>query len=514
MALDINTLTQKDLDFLGKLKQQGVSKEEAFMRLEAVKTKVTETGLQQSGLPQEKSGRFKVSSMKDVEQLPEELQEQAREGVRRGPFRAGREVIEDIVQTAGQGLKTFGEGAVEQIKEPFTPVKEDEVSGEGFRKMVQGGLQTLLSPVAGILQNVPGGEKIAETLSIPTEAVGSLYEKIAESAGVDTSSEAFQEAKEQIMLGFDVGTLAVGPKATKTIKRAAESIPVPSFGGKQLKEFGRTIAEKTLPTTTKEAELMQKFEAGIGQRPRTIGETAVERDISGTRRGVGTAAEAESSRIFTEEINPALKEAGVTLTKDELFSAIEDKIANTIEPGRKKGFQDAYEVIKEEYADTVGFELPEAQSVKSSLDEFTPQKAFKGKEVASEYNQLRNVMANKIRQFTYETLKDADIKAKYLDYVNLQELKKLGITARTSKGGFLKPGGTQSLLRDIWDMTVTPISTKAGTTLYKVGDYLEFESPSKITKFSEYVEDVLGVDKETFLSQMIGVGPTLEEATQ
>jgi hypothetical protein len=41
---------------------------------------------------------------------------------------------------------------------------------------------------------------------------------------------------------------------------------------------------------------------------------------------------------------------------------------------------------------------------KSSLDEFTPDKVFKGKQVANSYNQAKNILANEFRNAVHEDL--------------------------------------------------------------------------------------------------------------
>lgn len=153
----------------------------------------------------------------------------------KGPSFVGN-VGKSIAQTAVQGIKNIGTGLFEQAKESFVePFQQggsfsdiaqgkkftwegnaqDTPIGEGFTKAASGGLQTLFAPVSGLLQNVPGGEKLADLSALPREAVGEIYEFAAKKAGVDISNPGFQEAKEQMMTAFDVGATAFGPKVAR-----------------------------------------------------------------------------------------------------------------------------------------------------------------------------------------------------------------------------------------------------------------------------------------------------------
>ena len=80
--------------------------------------------------------------------------------------------------------------------------------------------------------------------------------------------------------------------------------------------------------------------------------------------------------------------------------------------------------MKEDYA-ALGkrdFLISELQKEKVGLDAFTPQKVFKGKEVSSSYNQVKNFMSDVMRGKIHETIKakkGIDSAKLYRDYANL-----------------------------------------------------------------------------------------------
>ena len=409
-----------------------------------------------------------------------------------GPFSSILPDPGDVKETASSGLGRMKTG-VGEIKQSISEDPMSLISGsalsnpkttEGVADVIGGGIETTFSPVTETIENIPGlnflMEKMGQYGHAGSEA---LADKIGDTPEEKIAlSKSFDNLQALLMLKY-------GPKVTE--KAISTAKPLINWGGKKLKGAGTGLAEKVLPTTVKEAEMLQKFDAGVSKtRPRTVGETAIERGVAGTQTNIGIKATAAKSKIFTEEVNPALKASTEVITREELFKPLEQKVAETLEPGRKAELQAALDAIKEEYAgpefDTLTLET--AQKIKSGLDEFTPQKSFKGQEIANGYNQLRADMANGIRQQTYNKLADVGIKAKYLDYANLLELEKLGIKARTQKGVALKPGGFATQLRDLWDMAAIPIGTRAGQVLYKVGDFLEFESPKGIKTVGEFIE--------------------------
>lgn len=308
---------------------------------------------------------------------------------------------------------------------------------------------------------------------------------------------------------FNIATVGVGGTGAKTLVKGATTA-IKQTGAKTArgvggvtKATGEKLYQSAITPTVQEAEkilaskasrpsiVSELFGAGDLVRetpipmPRTRATTALEKGIVGTETGVGVQAKKVADNLWKKTIAPALDKAEGIVTKDELFAPILKRIDETVEPSRKKAFQDAFEALQEDYAKVGQFTLKEAQNIKSSLDEFTPSKVFKGQEVANEFRMLQNDMANAIRQKIYNSIEDIDIKQAYRDYGNLAELQKIGVKAISETG--LK-GGFGGFWSTIWDTATTPIKTIGGKVLYKVGDKLQFVGDKNIKTFGEFLE--------------------------
>jgi hypothetical protein len=140
------------------------------------------------------------------------------------------------------------------------------------------------------------------------------------------------------------------------------------------------------------------------------------------------------------------------------------------------------EALKKDYpaqADRV-FNLETAQKIKSGLDEFTPQKLFNGKDVANGYTQVKNMFADWIRKKTYESLKDVDIKQKYLDWAHLKEISNTGIKARIQAGGL---GGFGKFWSSLYQAGAVPLLTKGANMVWKLGDSMVEIKPNSPTSY-------------------------------
>lgn len=160
-----------------------------------------------------------------------------------------------------------------------------------------------------------------------------------------------------------------------------------------------------------------------------------------------------------QKIAPAVENAPAVMTKDELFAPAQRLVDGTIDPTRRKALETALEARREDYADSDVWSLKLAQALKRDLDTFTPAKTFRGQDVASEVRTLQHAMADAIRQKTYASLDDVNIKKDYLDWANLDELQKVGVKAITDTK--LK-GGAGTLVGGMWDMLTVPVKTVGG----------------------------------------------------
>ncbi len=379
-----------------------------------------------------------------------------------------------------------------------------DIIGEGIKSIIpdiaKKGLEQLSNKIADVvtenprvlggLQAVNGGiDKYQEWKKYNPEDAKSLE------AVVNISS---------LLIGGKTKTPEIDALATgeKVITPALEST---SKLGKGISYLGEKLYKSGITPTADEARMIQKYEAGqkslldrlIGNgddivtdrpafKPTLRADTALEKGIAGTEKMIGRQADRTSTNLWKGVLEPALKESKGMVSKDDIFAPAEARIAAESEPMRKAAFQNALEAIKEDYK-TLPDQIPdlEAQKIKSSLDNFTPSKIFKGQEVASEVNTLKNDMANGIRAKIYENLKDINIKKQYRDYGNLVELKKIGVKA-ISEGG--RKAGFGSFVSSLWDEATTPIKTIGGKVLYKVGNKIQFVGDKGVETFGQFME--------------------------
>lgn len=166
--------------------------------------------------------------------------------------------------------------------------------------------------------------------------------------------------------------------------------------------------------------------------PTTRADTALKYGVQGTEKSIGIQGVKKADKIFKETINPAIERSKVTHKIDDIFSEVEKKIAETRSVTRKQELIDGLNAWKEEFATTGKkiFNTGDLQAEKSALDKFTQSKIFKGKEVADGYNQVKNILANVMRQRVRDDLGKTGIKnAKelYKEWSNLMELESIGI---------------------------------------------------------------------------------------
>lgn len=273
-----------------------------------------------------------------------------------------------------------------------------------------------------------------------------------------------------------------------------------------VKPVGEYIYSKAFTPSVKEAENILAYEAtkpsiaskiyGAGAlegnpafKPITTAETALRSGISGTEKQVGVQAKQVADTLWNKEIAPAVKGIKETITKEELFAPLKERIAKIVDPTKKQAYQNAFDSLAEDYAKTKSFTYEQAQALKSELAQFTPAKVFRGQDVANETRMLQADMASTIRQKTYDKLKDINVRQKYIDYGNLQELQKVGVKAISeagTKGGF---GGFWST---VYNTAMTPVKTIGGKILYHIGDKLQVTAPKGFEgkSFADYLRSI------------------------
>lgn len=273
-----------------------------------------------------------------------------------------------------------------------------------------------------------------------------------------------------------------------------------------VKPIGNFIYSRAFTPNVKEAENILAYEAtkpsvaskiyGAGAlegnaafKPITVAETALRSGIAGTEKQVGVQAKQVADTLWNKEIAPAVDNIKGVITKDELFKPLMDRVLKITDPSKQNAYLNAITSLEEDYANIKSFSYKDAQKLKSELAQFTPAKIFRGQDVANETRMLQSDMANTIRQKTYDKLKDINVRQKYIDYGNLQELQKVGVKAISdagTKGGF---GGFWST---VYDTAMTPVKTIGGKVIYHIGDKLQVTAPKGFEgkSFADYLRSV------------------------
>lgn len=435
--------------------------------------------------------------------------------------------IQAVLKTKGvvasTATKPKGPNYFTRVKDAFLKGGEDivqsvEEGASGQQSVVSAGLQTagaaartIFSPVTAAVQ--PGFEAVVDKLS-NTQAFQQAAQAPAAQA-IFGAQEKFQqwaqahpEAAKNLQATIDIssalGGAKVAPGVAGSVVEGAGSV-VSGVGrvaqgigrveGMLLRKPAAFLAKKGYDTaigrTTGEAERILSYRANksLGNNPTapiTRADTAREMGIYGRQTDIGVQSKVAASKLYTEKIGPALKQTDATITKNELFAPIEQKIAKTVDPSRRAELQDAYDAIKEDFANESVWSIDKAQQLKQGIDKFMPDKVFQGKPISNAYRELRSDMANEIRRQTYEKLSDVNIKKDYLNYSNLIELEKIGVKGLTDNQ--LK-GGSGGFITGILDKVVTPVVTTGSKVLYKVsGTPLTFQAGKGIRKFGEFLK--------------------------
>lgn len=429
--------------------------------------------------------------------------------IRRG-FEATNEAFKGITHI---GYEALPKVAREVLTGNGTPIEEntgvDNITGkplDSFTKLIQSkgiggaigeGFKALTDKVADIpaLQNWvinhPEASKNLEEILGTSGAAGGIAGTIL------TTNAATQLAQKAVNKGLDVGG-KVFEKTGEVLKKGGEKLNASAY--KPTADEARLLQSNQIKVKYLEDQLSQtakgtpEYEAlskelatTKASAPTLRSDTALQRGISGTEKQIGVESGVEKMKLWKDKIEPALRGNKTTISKDEIFSKAEERIANEIDPSRQASYRNALDSLKEDYANIDKYTLADANKLKTALDKFTPPKIFKGQDVASEIKTLKADMADAIRAKTYNSITDTNIKADYRDYANLKQLENVGIKAITEGG---KRGGFGNFWSTVKDELTVPVKTIGGKVLYRVGNKLEFIGDKGIKTFGDHLNDI------------------------
>lgn len=362
-----------------------------------------------------------------------------------------------------------------------------DVSAGNVQK-ARSGLGEVL-PIAGSIAGGIGGAFAGGAAASPTvigAPAGAYAGGVAGSAAGAALGQAANEGIKSLfghrkgISGSDVAQSAAGYGALEAVGG-----PFASIAGKGLEVVGETAAKMFIPKSEAEAGLLQAYKAknslasrigsflGLGKKtsaPSTAAGSAFKKGLVGTESMLGVQAKRAQSKLWSNLIGPALKQATTLVDMEKFFSDTASQIVkDNPELGRQSSLLEALDSVKEDYKGVKTQTLAELQKLKEGWAQFVPDKAYKGKPIAGAYNDVRNQLAGQARTQIYDALGD-NVKQAYLDYGNLNGITALGRKAMT---GAIQ-GGTGTSLKNIMERLTIPIGTVGGQTLYKIGEGLEF----------------------------------------
>jgi len=244
-------------------------------------------------------------------------------------------------------------------------------------------------------------------------------------------------------------------------------------------------ASKLTPATK-----AKKIKLLTGEEPVLRSDTALKFWITGTEKWIGVKWKWESIKLWRDKVSPAIQKSKAQHNIDDMFAKAEKVIEWEKSVLRKQELMDWLQALKEDYLTTGKkvFTTGDIQAEKSMLDEFTPSKVFRWKEVAQWYNQVKNTLANIFREQVREDLWKIgweSAKRVYWDYANLSALEGIGVKGITEWGLKWWFGTFWST---VYDKIATPVKTVWGKYIYKLGNWVEYVWPKWMDTLGKYLK--------------------------
>ena len=297
------TYTDQDVQFLQALKNKGVSQQEAFKRLEAVKAKLsTAQGVSQaSGLPMS-GGSVEVRNKEDISKLPTEemrtkISEEAKSpfekvgGFLKGTYETGKEAFTKGVEGANQMLDaaqaTNDPGNVYATSQAGRESARERTLdvAEGSQKVIAGALGTVFSPAAEIIKESPAATKVVEGIGKGFDFISTGLSNVF-GAGLDDEEKNI--IKEGWNNYFALVGIQKGPqKAQQLAEKMSETLP-------GLKEQMTPVIKETVGAVKDEAR--QLYQAITTKSPEQVDAFITQKFEKGVRpsgAGKGTSAQLE-----------------------------------------------------------------------------------------------------------------------------------------------------------------------------------------------------------------------------
>lgn len=394
-----------------------------------------------------------------------------------------------IPLSLGQRALNAAGNIASAIEQPFVSLAATPIQAvakfagveDPYKSLPIPGLGDKTIPVSPLTAEAKAGDvlKAGAEIGAVAAAPATLAGTVATGAGIGAAQgagEAMQQEKSAKEVGKSAGIGAAIGAATAGATKLIGSVA---------KSAGKKIYDFVIPTSMKEAKLLQSYKANVpfaervatavaggeSKAPTTAASTAFDQGLVGTESMIGIQAKRASNNIWKDVIQPSLDESKAVVDMPTFFDSVEKKIiSETPELSRQKALLEALQAMKEDYAGVGKVTLNDLQKFKEGWAQFVPEKAYMGKPISGAFNDVKDTAADLARQAIYSNL-GQDVKKAYFDYGNLQGLQELGQRAMT--GGKLK-GGFGGFWSAIKDMTLTPVGTVGGRTLYRTGQGIQF----------------------------------------
>lgn len=258
-----------------------------------------------------------------------------------------------------------------------------------------------------------------------------------------------------------------------------------------IKKWWEALYKTAIKPTADEARMLIKASARWITPPTTRADTALKYGISGTEKQLWVKWIRASDKIFQETVNPAIEKSKALHNIDDIFSRVEKQISSEWSALRKQELMEWLQALKKDFATTgkKQFTTKDLQLEKSSLDQFTPSKIFKWKDVAQGYNQVKNTLANVMREQVRDDLWNVGVKnAKelYKDWANLTQLEDIGVKWLTK--WFITEWGTFTGISAIYNKIATPVKTIWGKYIYKLWNGIEYVWPKWLDTLEKFLK--------------------------
>lgn len=239
---------------------------------------------------------------------------------------------------------------------------------------------------------------------------------------------------------------------------------------KLLEQVWKSIFWLTIRPNTEQAKKIIKAWIKWKTIPETIPQTALDKWVFGTARWVSIKAGKEADKLWKTKVNPLLEKTQQQTNLDDSFWKLSKFIDDTVEPAEKEAYTKAFNKLYGDYTKEYWATVPlkNIQDIKSRLDS-SISKAARDNKTGSPINVLKWQLADLFRSDLHSKLSQEfwkDTAKLYAQYNNLKSLIPFGEKQITQWLRWV--GGAWTTLWSLTDILLTPISTSAWQTLYRI----------------------------------------------